>query len=243
VPALCLPHSCFSNAARQSASPKEDSVAPFSSSRILAIGGARPLAVAFSNAAAPHLPPSHVAPRSSSHSVPHGMATRPTLPRRCHPRGSTDHSSVSSPSPAMPHPPRRLRPLSRHVVLRPLPHLGQVDWRGGRHWPGLGQAQAQLAAARPRHHPRLPACHNRPPPPLCIVSHGKRVRNACYKTMFQVFQMFYRYVAHVSCGCCKSRSGCCICCKRLFKMFHLFLRCMFASTFFIWMLYMSHKYC
>jgi hypothetical protein len=37
---------------------------------------------------------------------------------------------------------------------------------------------------------------------------GRRVKNACYKPMFQVFD---RYVIGISCGCCKSRSGCCIC--------------------------------
>jgi hypothetical protein len=51
--------------------------------------------------------------------------------------------------------------------------------------------------------------------------------------MFQVFQMFHMYVASVSYGCCKSRSGCCICiccngCTRMlqasimFPMFYLF---------------------
>jgi hypothetical protein len=35
----------------------------------------------------------------------------------------------------------------------------------------------------------------------------------CCKRMFHVFQMFYRYVSSVSCGCCKSRSGCCIYCN------------------------------
>jgi hypothetical protein len=35
--------------------------------------------------------------------------------------------------------------------------------------------------------------------------------SACCKRMFQVFQMFQRYVASISYGCCKSRSRCCIC--------------------------------
>jgi hypothetical protein len=37
--------------------------------------------------------------------------------------------------------------------------------------------------------------------------------NACCKRMFQVFQMFQRYVAIVSYECCKSRLKCCICCN------------------------------
>jgi hypothetical protein len=39
--------------------------------------------------------------------------------------------------------------------------------------------------------------------------------------MCQVFQMFQRYVASVLYGCCKSRSGCCICsngCIRMLQM-------------------------
>jgi hypothetical protein len=28
-----------------------------------------------------------------------------------------------------------------------------------------------------------------------------------------VFQLFHRYVVSVLCGCCKSRSRCCICCN------------------------------
>jgi hypothetical protein len=51
--------------------------------------------------------------------------------------------------------------------------------------------------------------------------------------MFQVFQSFQRYIAIVSYACCKSRSGddanvayvvsvSKACCKRFFKMFHLF---------------------
>ena len=37
--------------------------------------------------------------------------------------------------------------------------------------------------------------------------------SACCKRMFQVFQIFQKYVASVSYGCCKSRLGYCICCK------------------------------
>jgi hypothetical protein len=33
----------------------------------------------------------------------------------------------------------------------------------------------------------------------------------CCKSMFRVFQMFQRYVASVSYGCCKNRSGCFVC--------------------------------
>ena len=53
--------------------------------------------------------------------------------------------------------------------------------------------------------------------------------------MFQVFQMFHGYVSSVSYGCCISQKNMDVakvdqdvasvsevCCKRLFKMFHLF---------------------
>jgi hypothetical protein len=36
------------------------------------------------------------------------------------------------------------------------PRVATQPGKGARCWPGSGQAQAQLAAARPRHHPRLP---------------------------------------------------------------------------------------
>jgi hypothetical protein len=36
--------------------------------------------------------------------------------------------------------------------------------------------------------------------------------------MFKVFQMFQKYVASVSDGCCKSISGCCICCNGCTRM-------------------------
>jgi hypothetical protein len=41
---------------------------------------------------------------------------------------------------------------------------------------------------------------------------------ACCKHMFQVFQMFHRYVVSVPYGCCISRSGCCICCNCCTRM-------------------------
>jgi hypothetical protein len=41
--------------------------------------------------------------------------------------------------------------------------------------------------------------------------------------MFQVFQLFQRYVARVSYGCCKSRLGCCICCNGCTLMLQIFV--------------------
>jgi hypothetical protein len=49
---------------------------------------------------------------------------------------------------------------------------------------------------------------------------------ACFnKRVFQVFHTFHTYVVSVSSRCCKSRSGCCICCyayTRMFQVFYLF---------------------
>ena len=45
-----------------------------------------------------------------------------------------------------------------------------------------------------------------------------------FKRIFQVFQMFQRYVTSVSYGCCKSTSGCCICCKCFTGMLQTFVQ-------------------
>ena len=46
-------------------------------------------------------------------------------------------------------------------------------------------------------------------PPFVRAEVDIALENACYKCLFQLFQ---RYVASVSYGCCKNRSGCCTCC-------------------------------
>jgi hypothetical protein len=51
-------------------------------------------------------------------------------------------------------------------------------------------------------------------PPGCHVF----VESVCCKRMFRVFQMFQRYVASISDGCCKNRSGCCIYCNSCTRM-------------------------
>ncbi|XP_066311239.1 uncharacterized protein [Miscanthus floridulus] len=43
------------------------------------------------------------------------------------------------------------------------------------------------------------------------------------KRMFQVFQLFQRYVARVSYGYCKSRLGCCLCCNGCTLMLQTFV--------------------
>jgi hypothetical protein len=84
----------------------------------------------------------------------------------------------------------------------------------------------------------LPGSGSRPPPrhntqPLALLS--------CCMCLFQVFQMFYRYVASVSyfhTGVSKVDRNVahvaivvCICCKFLFSLFHLFFPTYVASVF------------
>jgi hypothetical protein len=51
--------------------------------------------------------------------------------------------------------------------------------------------------------------------------HMCALESACCKRLF--FQMFHRYVVIVSCECCKSRSGCCICCNGCTLMLQAFI--------------------
>jgi hypothetical protein len=59
--------------------------------------------------------------------------------------------------------------------------------------------------------------------PLCSVSSRRRVKNACCKHMFQVFQMLHRYAAKVDRDVVYVAMVH-ICCKLLFLMFYLFFR-------------------
>jgi hypothetical protein len=84
---------------------------------------------------------------------------------------------------------------------------GPTTRRRCRRWPAPGKAQAQLPAAKQRHHPR-PRLAGTGRSPLCSTSCGRMVKNTDCQRIFQVFQMFQRYVASVLDGCCKCRSGC-----------------------------------
>jgi hypothetical protein len=60
--------------------------------------------------------------------------------------------------------------------------------------------------------------------------------------MFQVFQMFQRYVSSVSYGYCKSRLGCCTCCNGYIRMSQEFVQNVLSVSdvcckYFIWMLH------
>jgi hypothetical protein len=61
-------------------------------------------------------------------------------------------------------------------------------------------------------------------PLLCVASkERRRVKTAYFKSIFQVFQMFQRYVASVVYRCCKSRSGCCIYWNGYTHMFQMYV--------------------
>jgi hypothetical protein len=177
-------------------------------------------------------------------------------PRRGHPRS---HSAAPLPSPRRFHPAlwpisahRRHPPRCPHPCLHPLPHhvlcsivrrAGQAPRKGGCCWSGLGQAQAQLAAARPHHHPRQSAGRNRLPP-VCTALCRRRVKNTCCKTMFQVFhicilQVFHMDIAKLDRNVAYVTSVSEACCKRLLKIFICFLD-VCLQVFLIWMFYMFY---
>jgi hypothetical protein len=96
------------------------------------------------------------------------------------------------------------------VVEAPASACGQAARGGGFRWPDPGQAQAQLATARPRHHPRplVGRAEIRCSPDFLYV-----IQKKGEKHMLQVYILSVSVVsevcASVSYGCCKSRSGCC----------------------------------
>jgi hypothetical protein len=57
-----------------------------------------------------------------------------------------------------------------------------------------------------------------PPCSATLAQLPSFVESSCCKYMFLVFQMFQRYVVSLSDVCCKSRSGCCICCNSSTRM-------------------------
>ena len=89
---------------------------------------------------------------------------------------------------------------------RAVAHLGR---RAGPHPEAQRQAPCGAATSSSMIHPS--------------IKMTLRARNTCCKSMFQVFNMFHLDVAIISCGCCKSRSGCCICCNRYTRMLQAFV--------------------
>ena len=84
---------------------------------------------------------------------------------------------------------------------RAVTHLGR---RAGPHPEAQRQAPCGAATSSSMIHPS--------------IKMTLRARNTCCKSMFQAFNMFHLDVAIISCGCCKSRSGCCICCNDYTRM-------------------------
>jgi hypothetical protein len=111
--------------------------------------------------------------------------------------------------------------------------------------------------------PHLPA-HWHPPMPLHSIELQVSVKlrvdeptfvqaasrcsleSVCCKSMFQVFQMFQRYVTRVSYGCCETRSRCCICCNSCTRMLQVSVLNvssafqMYIASVFIWILHLFH---
>ena len=113
---------------------------------------------------------------------PRSSCGRPPGPLHCAaaiPRGASipQHNPLWRAAAAIPYgapiPRSASIPRRANVMLRPsaMPRLGQE--RGCR-WPGPGQVQAQLAAARPRHHPLSLAGRTRPFPALLSVARKKK---------------------------------------------------------------------
>jgi hypothetical protein len=98
-----------------------------------------------------------------------------------------------------------------HALSSAAPMLGSPKRRRSCLLPG----HAIILSRRPARTGCLPALHY-------VV--WKKGENTYCKPMFQVFQMFHMYIASVLCGCCKSRSGCCICCKCFGGMLQAFVQ-------------------
>jgi hypothetical protein len=117
-------------------------------------------------------------------------------------------------------PPRHRRGLAAGWPGQP---SSSAQAPGRRMWPGDQERGLSLAGSRPGAC-AAGRCQAVSPSSavgwleLAVSRSALRVRkkvekNTCCKRMFQVFQMFQRYVASVSDEYCKSRSGCFICCN------------------------------
>jgi hypothetical protein len=122
-----------------------------------------------------------------------------------------------------------------------------------RSWGPRGGSLAMTPDSRGRAIARLPATPmalhgielHIDEPPFVQATSRCYAESACCK---QMFQMFYRYVASVSYGYCKSRSGCCICCNGCARMLQGFIPNVssifqtYVARVFIWRLHMFHTY-
>ena len=70
---------------------------------------------------------------------------------------------------------------------------------------------------------RRPLRRRRAPQRRTSIRPGHCAESTCCKLMFQVFQMFQRYVASVLYRCCKNRPGCCTCCNGYTHMFQVYV--------------------
>jgi hypothetical protein len=75
-------------------------------------------------------------------------------------------------------------------------------------------------------------------PPFSSKQQDVVLESACCKLLCKVFQIFQRYVASISYGCCKNRLRCCICCNGCTRILQYFIfnvssvfRCMLQVCF------------
>ena len=114
----------------------------------------------------------------------------------------------------------------------PSPATSGVRWprprskcspRGARA-PYAGAHPSRQASPRPGAHRRAPCA---PATSSFVIRPSSNMtlhtENAYCKSTLQVFKMFHLDVVSVSCGYCKSKSRCCICCNGCTRMFQAFV--------------------
>ena len=126
-------------------------------------------------------------------------------------------------------------------MLRSRPLLVRMD--RSLSWPGDGAVAGRATC----HHPGSLAGRNRPFLALLRVFRKKNdgLKNAYCKRIFQVFQMFQRYIVAFHADVVKIDRDIImvvhVCCKLMFTMFYLFFQTYVVSVF-IWMLHIFHTH-
>jgi hypothetical protein len=170
-----------------------------------------------------------------------------STPRHAPSSAALPHSASSSrPSPTAPYSGSRRRDGgAHHVTTTPTP-LGEGRRRPSHHDRELRHHRPELPTAMGRGYAAMPClryfrcmflsgfsgccicCNVHMRMLQAYVSSVSRVSDVCFIWMLHIhecckrmFQVFHTYVASVSSGCCKTRSGCCICLQWL-KCFLVF---------------------
>jgi hypothetical protein len=150
-------------------------------------------------------------------------------------------------------------PSVRAVPLQPLPQPSTIRMRrrrgppplplpmaiGRRCWAAPGRLQPSQGA--PTRAASAGGAHTPSTPTLTAGIDRPHSLPLCCKYIFQLLQMFQRYVANVSYRCCKSRSENCICCNGYTRMQAFVSNVLsvlseYVVSVLIWMLCMFHTY-